>query len=132
MKTAGIDVDRVAAPRVRLTRLAIEQLALILENDPSVEGKCLRVLISGKGCHGFDYQVGFDGRRDDDLAVPLGELGVDLVMDPFSACYLGRCGIDYVRDPEADGEGFVVVNDDQEAHRGKFWRRDPSMLPPVR
>ena len=158
-KPPVVDRDKVPVPRVRLSPLAAEQLGLIVRNDPTVEGKCLRVLISGKGCHGFDYQVGFDARREGDFVLPLRGLvpsggsgdqvdpdasggsggpgadpgaDLDLVMDPFTACYLQRCEVGYLRDPAVDEEGFVVVNEDQDAHRGKFWRRDPGMAPPVR
>ena len=126
-----LDQKRIDPPVVRITDEALEQIRLILENDFTVEGKSLRVLISGKGCHGFDYQVGFDLKKNDDFVITLEGLNIDLVMDSFSACYLQNFSIDYVRDFTQSEEGLVVVNHGQAAYRGKFWKSDPSLLPPV-
>ena len=126
-----LDQKRIKTPIAHITDEALEQLQLIVENDFTVKGQSLRVLISGKGCHGFDYQVGFDVRQENDFVISLKETSVKLIMDSFSACYLQDFSIDYSRNLESPEEGFIVINHGQKAYRGKFWKTDPSLLPPA-
>jgi iron-sulfur cluster assembly protein len=73
------------------------------EDDVSV----LRVAIQGGGCSGFQYGLGFDvGPQEGDVQFSL--LGVDVVVDPFSAPYLSGAEIDYVDTIQA--AGFAINN----------------------
>ena len=127
-----IDRASVKIPCVAVSEAALAQLDLMVRCDVTLEGKDLRILIAGKGCHGFDYQVGFDGRREDDVVAPLEGVGVDVIMDPFSAHYLAHCRLDYRQDFANDEEGFVVENEDQDSYRGKSGGRIPPLFRPFK
>ena len=127
----SLDKSAIATPQVHCSKVAKDQIRPMVENDFTLEGKSLRIMISGKGCHGFDYQVGFDCKREDDLIVFVEGLAVDVLMDPFSAYYLQNVTIDYVQNFEEDSEGFIVINHNQKTYRGKFWRENSTLIPPV-
>jgi len=48
-----IDKSKVKAPIVEFTDSAVSQLKLILENDYTLEGKFLRLVVATKGCSGL-------------------------------------------------------------------------------
>ncbi|MCO4792330.1 MAG: hypothetical protein KC493_01365 [Bacteriovoracaceae bacterium] len=129
-----IDRSLVKAPVVELTEKAKEELKLILENDHTLEGKWLRILVSGKGCDGFDYSVGFTEFQKDDFQTLINlktEKETYILMDPFTAYYLQNSNIDYVQDFQNDLEGFVVKNLNQDEFTGKFWKTGPEKTPPL-
>jgi len=118
-------------PVIHLTKNAISQIKLILENDFTLRGQSLRIHISGKECDGFTYSVGFQEKIENDLSIPCPELGESqcIIMDPFSAFYLQKVTLDFIQDFEKDLEGFVVTNHKQVDYHGKFWRKDESKIP---
>jgi len=131
-----VDASRVAPPEVTLSDQALNQLKLIIENDFTLKGKYLRLLISGKGCDGFNYSVGFtDWNQDDILIRPQNidphTFDFELIMDPFTAFYLQKCSVDYIEDFANNNEGFVVINKNQKQFSGKFWKKDEQKVPPV-
>lgn len=125
-----IDRSKVVLPRLTFTQIAQDQLNLMLENDFTLQGKFLRILISGKGCEGFKYSIGFHDFNDDDFLVPVESLGIEVAIDPFTAFYLGETLVDYQFNYINDEEGFVVTNKQQSDFEGKFWRKDKSKIPP--
>ena len=46
-------------------------LYFIIENDFTLASKYLRLVISGKGCDGFNYGVGFTNLEENDFVIPL-------------------------------------------------------------
>ena len=132
-----VDPGQIKTPHVSATEMAVSQLELIIENDFTLKGKYLRLLISGKGCDGFTYSVGFTDLNQDDLNVPLlneqGEkTSLELLMDPFTAFYLQECLVDYQQDFDHNKEGFVVQNLNQKKFAGKFWIADEEKVPPLK
>ncbi len=128
-----IDVtnDRFEMPRISFTDNALKQLALIHENDFTLKGKYLRVLISGKGCDGFKYSIGFADLHHEDINIKIeNDDKIEVIVDPFTAFYLGETEIDYKQDFQNDEEGFVVKNFDQKKFQGKFWRKNKDLIPP--
>ena len=115
---------------IELSPAAIRQISLILQNDPIVCEQVLRLSISGKGCDGFDYALGFTEAREGDIKVAIhGQKNLEVVMDSFSAQYLNRAHVDFVQEFEESGEereGFVITNLRQAEFKGKFWLRDNS------
>ncbi|MCR9206032.1 MAG: hypothetical protein NXH75_15725, partial [Halobacteriovoraceae bacterium] len=103
----------------------------------TLKGKYFRLLISGKGCDGFTYSVGFTDWNDEDLLVPIkDESGsntkdLQVVMDPFAAFYLQKCSVDYIQDFANNNEGFLIKNENQKVYAGKFWRQDETKIPPL-
>ncbi|MFG1499116.1 iron-sulfur cluster biosynthesis family protein [Halobacteriovorax sp. XZX-3] len=126
----NIDRSQVVLPQLTFTQVAQDQLNLMLENDFTLQGKYLRILISGKGCEGFKYSIGFHNLNDDDFLIPVPCMDIEVIIDPFTAFYLGETLIDYQFNYINDEEGFVVTNKQQEEFQGKFWRKDKTKIPP--
>lgn len=132
-----VDLSQVTLPEVNISPKAISQLKLIIENDFTLKGKYLRLLISGKGCDGFSYSVGFTDWNMDDMEIEVKTSNEEthenlkVIMDPFTAFYLQNCSVDYVEDFANNNEGFVVTNDNQKNFSGKFWKKDEQKVPPT-
>ncbi len=125
-----LDLSKIECPKIEVTNEAQSQILLMSENDPSLEGKSLRLLINGKGCAGFDYASGFDFPRADDFIVALS--GFSLLLDPFSAFYLNGATLDYVQDFAQNREGFVIINPSQDKFQGKFWKKNHDLVPELK
>lgn len=125
-----VDSSQIETPDIKLTAKAYEQLQLILANDFTLKGKYLRLLISGKGCDGFSYSVGFTDWNEDDMLVTAkcsnsnNDKQLQIIIDPFTAFYLQKCSVDYVEDFANNNEGFVVENENQKNFSGKFWKQN--------
>ena len=131
-KPNRIDKSKIEAPIVEFTDSAISQLKLIQENDYTLEGKFLRLLVATKGCDGFSYNVGFTEKMQDDFLVPVMNASeLKVLVDPFAAYYTREMTVDYVQDFEENIEGFLVVNHHQKDFHGKFWRGKPETTPPL-
>ena len=116
--------------KIKLTESAQMQMSLILENDFTLSGKYLRVLVSGKGCDGFTYSVGFTDLANDDVIIRSeSSMNLELIMDPFTAFYLKNGVVDYVQDFANNNEGFVIENLNQKEFSGKFWKQAPEKVP---
>lgn len=126
----NIDRSQVTLPTLTFTEIARDQLNLMLENDFTLQGKYLRILISGKGCEGFKYSIGFHDLNADDFLVPVSGMDIEVAIDPFTAFYLGDTEVDYQFNYINDEEGFVVTNKQQDDFQGKFWRKDKTKIPP--
>ncbi len=124
-----IDKENIQPPHISLTPEAENQLNLMLLNDHTLEGKKFRIQISGKGCDGFTYSAGFTPIHKEDLLVEVS--GIEILIDSFSAFYLKEVVVDYIFDFDNGKEGFVISNMNQESYTGKFWREDPSKIPPL-
>ena len=129
-----VDRSKVKTPVIEFTDSALSQLSLLLENDPTLEGMWLRLVVSGKGCDGFDYSVGFTECQRDDFQVSLQLTNgrqAFVLIDPFTAFYLQHSQIDYIQDFTKGEEGFVVKNLQQSQYKGKFWRSEEENTPPL-
>jgi Fe-S cluster assembly iron-binding protein IscA len=123
-----VDKKSVEIPKVLFTHQAKGQLALIIENDFTLAGKYFRLLISGKGCSGFDYSVGFTELHPDDFIIAI-DKNLEVILDPFTAFYLQDCTVEYSMDQESHEEGFIVTNNQQKEFSGKFWKSDETKVP---
>ena len=91
---------------IELTELATKTAAAMMERRGFTSGG-LRVTVSGGGCSGYQYSLGFDDQqRPDDLVVEQG--GVRVFVDRTSAALLNGVTIDYVN--ALHGAGFKFVN----------------------
>ncbi len=72
--------------------------------DTSVAG--LRVGVRGGGCSGFQYNLAFDEKRDDDAVFETH--GLSLLVDRASLPYVAGSTIEYV--DSLQGAGFQVNN----------------------
>jgi iron-sulfur cluster assembly accessory protein len=91
--------------RLDLTDVAVEMAAKMMQRQGLRDGG-LRVSVSGGGCSGFQYNLGFDQQKPDDIVLEQG--GVRVFVDPTSASYLNGVTIDYVQ--ALHGAGFKFVN----------------------
>ena len=129
-----VDKKSVEMPKVYFTPEAVTQLTLIITHDFTLAGKYFRLLISGKGCDGFDYSAGFTDLHDDDFIIPIlsdNESTHHVVIDPFAAFYLQNVHVAYKQDFENNNEGFVITNKEQKEYNGKFWKQKPQHVPPT-
>jgi iron-sulfur cluster insertion protein len=128
-----VDKNSVKVPKVTFTKAAAMQLSLIVDNDFTLAGKYFRLLISGKGCDGFEYSAGFTDLHNDDFSVKLlcdgDESQQEVIMDPFTAFYLQDTHVDFVQDFSDNNEGFVITNNQQKEFSGKFWKKKPEFVP---
>ena len=67
----------------------------------------LRVYVSGGGCSGLSYGMGFEEKADEDDKV-LEQNGVKLLLDSYSQQYLKGANIDYIE--SLMGSGFKINN----------------------
>ncbi len=119
---------------LNLTPRALEQIQLILKNDYTVEGQFFRVQISGKGCSGFNYNVGFSDKSEDDVEIKIWvkekSQYFTLIMDAFTAFYFYQGTIDYQLDLESGEDGFVIMNTNEQKYFGKFFK-DETLVPKI-
>ncbi|MCW2923026.1 MAG: iron-sulfur cluster insertion protein ErpA [Thermoleophilia bacterium] len=94
-----------AAP-VTLTESAIAKLTALLQEDPEPQ-QSLRIAVTGGGCSGFQYALGFDTEQhDDDLLFQEGSVRV--IIDETSAEYLNGAVVDF--QDGLQGKGFAIEN----------------------
>lgn len=110
---------------IHFSESARREIELILANDFTLKDKGLRIHISGKGCDGFTYGVGWDSPKGDDLSLIPEQFDspFSILLDPFTQKYLQSVKIDFIFSPETDEEGLVITNPDEKSFRGKFWRK---------
>ena len=91
---------------ITLTDSAISKLSVLLAEDDA-SGQALRIAVTGGGCSGFQYALGFDGEQhSDDLLFEQG--GVRVVIDETSAEYLRGAVVDF--QDGLNGKGFAIEN----------------------
>jgi iron-sulfur cluster insertion protein len=117
---------------LNLTPRAFDQIKLIQSNDYTVEDKVFRVQISGKGCSGFNYDVGFTDATTDDVVIDIWVKEKSshfyLHLDVFTAFYFYQGTIDYQIDLTTGEDGFVIMNTHEESYFGKFFK-DENLVP---
>lgn len=87
----------------RVTERAFARLA---EINASGQGQPLRVAVLGGGCSGFQYDIRFDDKADDDLVIA--SAGQQVVIDPLSLPFLTGSVIDF--SDELIGARFIIEN----------------------
>ena len=97
LNAKGITFTELGAQKVR-------EFLAAQNADVKVAG--LRVGVKGGGCSGFQYQLAFDEKRDDDIVFE--DHGLQLLVDPQSLPYVDGSQIDYV--DSLQGAGFQVSN----------------------
>ncbi len=102
------DMEPTTTPKttpVTLTDAAVAKLAELMAED--AEPQALRIAVTGGGCSGFQYALGFDtDTHDDDITFEQG--GVNVVVDEVSADYLAGSIVDF--EDGLQGKGFKVEN----------------------
>ena len=92
---------------VTLTESAASKVKELAAQEPGGEANVLRIAVTGGGCSGFQYELGFDrGPEDGDNEIEMH--GVRVMIDPVSAPYLVGSQIDFVH--ALTGAGFAINN----------------------
>ena len=90
---------------ITLTDAAVAKLTGLLADDGTQQA--LRIAVTGGGCSGFQYALGFDDEMHaDDLEYEQG--GVRVVIDETSAEYLSGAVVDF--QDGLNGKGFAIEN----------------------
>jgi iron-sulfur cluster assembly accessory protein len=95
---------------VSLTENAVSEIRRVMSEQNLPEGTLLRVGVSGGGCSGFEYRLGFeeDGAVDAEKDSVRELHGLQVVVDRKSALYLDGTEIDFHQGLER--RGFVFNN----------------------
>ncbi|HAY36914.1 MAG: iron-sulfur cluster assembly accessory protein [Bacteroidetes Order II. Incertae sedis bacterium] len=91
---------------VQLTERATTEIRNIMSGKNIPEDYHLRVGVKGGGCSGMSYVLGFDRKRDHDLAFDLD--GITVYMDKRQGLYLMGTIVDY--QDGLDARGFIFEN----------------------
>ena len=95
---------------VVLTERAAEEVKRIVEQQKLEEGTFLRVGVTGGGCRGFSYSLGFDNEYDAKADSKASQHGVEVVVDKKSALYLDGTTVDFYDGIEKRGFTFDNPN----------------------
>lgn len=91
-----------------LTEAAAEQIKKYREEQNVDAAAMLRMTISGGGCSGFHYTLGFDTSFDPKVDARYENHGVSIVTSKKMALHLDGTKIDYIDGPM--GRGFSIDN----------------------
>ena len=91
---------------VTITNKAAEKVAEFMQQEGNTN-LYLRVYVSGGGCSGLSYGMGFEEKPDDDDSI-IEQNGVKVLVDTYSQRHLSGANIDYVE--SLMGSGFKINN----------------------
>ncbi len=93
---------------ITLTEKAAKEVQRIIEEQKLEEGVVLRVGVTGGGCSGFSYALGFDKTFDEAADSRYEAHGVAVVVDKKSALDLDGTTVDFY--DGIDKRGFTFEN----------------------
>ena len=93
-----------------ITERAATEVKKILDDQKYEEGTFLRVGVTGGGCSGFSYALGFDKEYDQQADSKTNQHGVTVVVDKKSSLYVDGMTIDYYEGLERQGFEFNNPN----------------------
>ena len=88
---------------ISLTQSAAEEIKKVQSGTEELAGKLLRVVVSGGGCSGNQFQLGFDDLMEGDSKFESN--GVSILVDKNSLNLVAGSEIDFV-----NGSSFVFNN----------------------
>ncbi len=97
----------IQSTTVSLTPAAAEVVRDLLKQRDLDDSYALRVFISGQGCSGFQYGMGFENKPGETDAIFESE-GLKVIVDEGSMQYMNGATVNYVDDER--GKGFLVDN----------------------
>jgi iron-sulfur cluster assembly protein len=95
---------------ILLTEKAANEVKRIMDDQKLEEGTVLRVGVTGGGCSGFSYALGFDKQFDEKIDSRYEYHGVPVVVDKKSALYLDGTTVDFYDGIERRGFTFDNPN----------------------
>ena len=93
---------------IELTERAAEEVKKIIAEQKLEEGTVLRIGVTGGGCSGFSYSLGFDKAFDETADSKTEQHGVTVVVDKKSSLYLDGTTLDF--HDGIDKRGFTFDN----------------------
>lgn len=96
----------VTEPAIKLTDAAVSKIKQLLAEDGE-EAQALRIAVTGGGCSGFQYALGFDTETHADDII-FEQEGVKVFVDEVSAEYLAGAHVDF--QDGLNGKGFAIEN----------------------
>ncbi len=93
---------------IKATEKAIKEIKRIKSTDPTAADANLRVMVTGGGCSGMSYKLGFDSQplASSDKVFEFED--VKIIVDPKSYLYLNGTELDF--SDGLNGTGFVFNN----------------------
>lgn len=96
---------------ITLTEKAAEEVRRAMEQQKLDEGYFVRFGVTGGGCSGFSYMLGFDDKYDEESDFKYDHFGVSVVVDKKSDLYVDGTKIDFYEG--LDKRGFFYDNPNQ-------------------
>jgi iron-sulfur cluster assembly protein len=93
-----------------LSEKAAGEVKRIMQEQKLEDGTLLRVGVTGGGCSGFSYALGFDKGYDEKADSKSDQHGVTVVVDKKSALYLDGTTVDFYDGLEKRGFTFDNPN----------------------
>src|SRR6188768_2140294 len=91
---------------ITITTKAAEKVAEFMKQEGN-NNLYLRVYVSGGGCSGLSYGMGFEEKPEEDDSV-IDQDGIKMIVDSYSQKYLKGTNIDYIE--SLMGSGFKINN----------------------
>ncbi|MEX0585109.1 MAG: iron-sulfur cluster assembly accessory protein [Pirellulales bacterium] len=95
---------------VKLTEKAAKEVLRIMQEQKFDNNTVLRVGVTGGGCSGFSYSLGFDQNYDAKADAKIEQHGVTMVVDRKSDLYLDGTTVDFYEGLEKRGFTFENPN----------------------
>ena len=93
---------------INVSEKAAKEIQRLIESDPTAQGASLRVQVTGGGCSGMSYKLGFDNQPPTQNDKILDVTGVKILIDPKSLLFLNGTELDFT--DGLNGTGFVFKN----------------------
>ena len=95
---------------VQLTEKAAREIRRVQEQQNMEPDTFLRIGVTGGGCSGFSYSLGFDKKFDEKADSKYNFHGLDVVVDKKSLLYLDGTTVDFYEGIERRGFTFENPN----------------------
>jgi iron-sulfur cluster assembly protein len=95
---------------IKLSEKAAQEVKRILQEQSYGPETVLRVGVTGGGCSGFSYALGFDSSFDEQIDAKTEQHGVAVVVDKKSDLYLDGTTVDFYEGLEKRGFTFDNPN----------------------
>jgi iron-sulfur cluster assembly protein len=93
---------------IEVTEKAVKEITRIITTDPEAKDSHLRVMVTGGGCSGMSYKLGFDKQPAAPSDKTFEKDGVRILIDAKSYLYLSGTTLDFT--DGLSGTGFVFQN----------------------
>ena len=97
---------------ITLTNAAVKELKRVMSDTPESTNRLLRVSVSGGGCSGFQYQMGFVEKEtlSQNMDNVYSQEGIDVVVDKGSEAFISGTTIGWYEDLTKRGFTFENPN----------------------